>query len=82
MIASPSMPVRFRLQALLDEQNPPITQTAVARASGVSQVTVNAIARNRTEQVSLSTLDKLCAGLSKLLRRRVEPGELLVRGRG
>lgn len=65
------MPVRFRLQALLDAQDPPMSQSELARRSGVSLVTVNAIANNRTKQVSLETLDALSRALS------VEPGELL-----
>jgi DNA-binding Xre family transcriptional regulator len=65
------MPVRFRLQALLDAHDPPMSQSELARRSGVSLVTVNAIANNRTKQVSLETLDALSRALG------VEPGELL-----
>jgi DNA-binding Xre family transcriptional regulator len=65
------MPVRFRLQALLDAYDPPMSQSELARRSGVSLVTVNAIANNRTKQVSLETLDALSRALG------VEPGELL-----
>jgi DNA-binding Xre family transcriptional regulator len=39
----------------------------------VSLVTINAIANNRTSQVSLKTLDALAKAL------KVEPGELLER---
>lgn len=81
MIASAPMTVRFRLDKLLAEQVPPISQLEVARRSGLSQVTVNGIAKNRTGQVSLDTLDKLCAALTKLVGRKVEPGDLLERGR-
>lgn len=76
------MTVRFRLDKLLARAEPPISQLEVARRSGVSVVTVNAIAKNRTKQVSLNTLDKICGALTKLLGRKVEPGELLERGKG
>ncbi len=75
------MAVRFRLDKLLADQVPPLSQSEVARKSGVSLVTVNAISTNRTKQVSLRTLDKLCAGIGRALGRKVEPGELLERGR-
>jgi DNA-binding Xre family transcriptional regulator len=71
--------VRFRLEEILEQAN--LSQLAVANKAGLSQVTVNAVARNRTKQVSLETLDKLCGALTKLLGRKVEPGELLERGR-
>jgi DNA-binding Xre family transcriptional regulator len=66
------MIVRFRLQELLDAHDPPMTQTELARRSGISFVTVNNIANNRTAQVSLKTL----GGLASVLR--VAPGDLLV----
>lgn len=72
--------VRFRLDQILEEAG--VSQLAVADQAGLSQVTVNAVARNRTKQVSLETLDKLCGALTKLLGRKIEPGELLERGRG
>lgn len=53
-----------------------MSQTELARLSGVSLVTVNAMTRNRTKHVSLETLDKFCAAL------KCEPGELLARKRG
>jgi DNA-binding Xre family transcriptional regulator len=64
------MPTRFRLQALLDAHDPPMSQSELARRSGVSLVTVNGIANNRTRQVSLETLDRLSRALD------VGPGEL------
>lgn len=64
------MPVRFRLQALLDAHDPPMSQSELARRSGISLVTVNGIANNRTKQVSLDTIDRLARAL------QVEPGEL------
>ncbi len=70
------MPVRFRLQEILDSRDPPLSQRALARTSGVSLVTVNAIANNRTARVDLETIDAICGALG------VEPGELFVRGRG
>jgi putative transcriptional regulator len=63
--------VRFRLQQLLDERE--MSQSELARKSGVSFVTVNGMANNRTAQVSLKTLDALCSALG------VPPGELLER---
>lgn len=72
--------VRFRLDQILEEAG--VSQLAVADQAGLSQVTVNAVARNRTKQVSLETLDKLCGALTKLLGQKIEPGELLERGRG
>lgn len=71
--------VRFRLDQILEGAD--LSQLVVADKAGLSQVTVNAVARNRTKQVSLETLDKLCGALTKLLGRKVEPGELLERGR-
>ena len=75
------MPVRFRLDELLSERQPPIGQSELARESGVSFATINGIANNRTGQVSLETLDKLSSALSRLLKRKVEPGELVERAR-
>ena len=65
------MAARFRLAELLERGG--LTQTELARRSGVSLVTINAIANNRTAQVKLDTLDKLARVLG------VEPGELLER---
>jgi putative transcriptional regulator len=62
---------RFRLAELLEEKG--MTQSELARRSGVSQVTVNAIANNRTTRVDLATLDALSLELG------VNPGELLER---
>jgi DNA-binding Xre family transcriptional regulator len=76
----PTSKVRFRLDQILDSQEPAIPQLRVVEKSGLTQVTVNAIARNRTARVDLLTLDRLCTALTKLLGRKVEPGELLERG--
>lgn len=50
-----------------------MTQTELSRRSGVSAVTINGIANNKTTRVDLETLDRLCSALE------VEPGELLER---
>ena len=71
MLGVLSVPVRFRLEEMLDDRE--MSQTELSRLSGVSLVTVNAIKQNRTRQVSLDTLDKLCGAL------KCEPGELLAR---
>ena len=65
------MPVRFRLEEVLGERE--MSQTELARLSGVSLVTVNALTRNRTRQVALDTIDKLCKVL------KCEAGDLLTR---
>lgn len=66
------MSARFCLQRLLDEQVPPMNQSELARNSGVSLVTINAIANNRTTQVHLETLDRIAAALDD-----VAPGDLI-----
>jgi putative transcriptional regulator len=53
-----------------------MSQTELARLSGVSLVTVNAMTQNRTKQFSLLTLDKICGAL------KCQPGDLLERKRG
>ncbi len=65
------MGARFRLQELLD--NAGMSQAALAERSGVSLVTVNKIAGNRSSQVALKTLD----ALSKVLG--CEPGDIIER---
>lgn len=65
------MTARFRLQELLDASA--MSQSELARRSGISLVTVNKIAQNRSNQVSLKTLD----ALSKVLK--CQPGDLLKR---
>lgn len=62
---------RFRLSEILEQVG--MTQTELARRSGVSQVTVNGLARNRTSRVDLATLDALSAVLG------CEPGDLIER---
>jgi DNA-binding Xre family transcriptional regulator len=65
------MAIAFRLRELLERRD--ISQSDFARWSGLSFATINRMCTNATTQVSLETLDKLCAAL------HVEPGELLVR---
>jgi putative transcriptional regulator len=65
------MGARFRLQELLDAAV--MSQSELARQSGVSLVTVNKIAQNRSNQVSLKTLDALSSVL------KCQPGDLLER---
>ncbi len=65
------MTARFRVKELLEAAG--MNQSELARQSGVSLVTINAIANNRTEQVKLETLDRLAEALG------VEPGDLLER---
>lgn len=67
------MPVRFRLHEILEARQPALSQRELARLSGVSPTTINAMVQNKTRQVSLSTLDSLCAVLG------VAPGDLLER---
>jgi DNA-binding Xre family transcriptional regulator len=66
------MKVGFRLQELLDAHDPPMSQSELARRSGISFVTINGIANNRTAMVSLKTLGALASALG------VQPGDLLV----
>jgi len=63
------MTTRFRLADLLAARS--MTQSELARRSGVTFQTVNAICGNRTKGVSLETLDALAAVL------QVEPGALI-----
>lgn len=71
-----ALAVRFRLHDVLRlrrEAGREMTQSELSRRSGVSMTTINAMANNKTAQVSLATLDALCGALG------VEPGELLER---
>jgi transcriptional regulator with XRE-family HTH domain len=61
----------FNLAALLKRLG--ISQSELARRSGVSARTINRLTLNRTAQVSLATLDKIATAL------KVEPGELIGR---
>jgi DNA-binding Xre family transcriptional regulator len=75
------MTARFRLREFIEDRegNPVITQTQLARESGVSFATINRMCTNATEQVSLKTLDSLSTTLSELLGRKVDPGDLIER---
>jgi DNA-binding Xre family transcriptional regulator len=53
------MATRFRLQKFVDARKPRMSQSELARQSGVSFAIVNGIANNRAAQVSLSTRDAL-----------------------
>jgi DNA-binding Xre family transcriptional regulator len=70
------VPTRFRLQDIIDETDPPISQTELARQAGVSFATVNRLCTNATAQVSLATLD----AISRVLG--CEPGDLIERAKG
>lgn len=63
--------VRFRLHEVIEASG--LSQSEVARRSGLSFVTINAISNNRTKQVSLATLDAICEVMG------IEPGELFER---
>src|SRR5688572_17322487 len=71
MHASLHMPVRFRLADAIAVAE--TNQSELARRSGVSIVTINAIANNRTTQVQLKTLDRLSKELG------CNPGDLIER---
>lgn len=60
---------RFRLFEILGAIG--VSQSELSRRSGVSYMTVNGIANNRTTRVDLSTLDKLARAL------HVAPGEII-----
>lgn len=65
------MPTIFWLAEWLERKG--MTQSELARRSGVSFQTVNRMCQNKTEGAVLSTLDRLATVLG------VEPGELIVR---
>ncbi len=64
------MMTRFRLLEELGEQ---MSQSELARQSGVCFATINRMCTNATAQVSLATLDKLSTSLG------VQPGGLITR---
>ena len=67
------MAVRFRLKELLEEAG--MSQSELARRSGVSYPTVNGMVGNGTTRVDLATLDAISKALG------CEPGDLLERER-
>ncbi len=64
-----AMTARFRLLELLEEAG--MSQTDLARSSGISMVTINRMCANKTAQVALKTLDAIANVL------RVDPGDLI-----
>lgn len=67
----PGVTTVFNLSGLLERLG--ISQSELARQSGLSLRTINRLTLNRTAQVSLATLDKIATVL------KVEPGELIAR---
>ena len=65
------MATSFRLREVLERAKPPISQSDIARESGLAFATINRICTNATEQVALETLDKILGALS---RRGVNAG--------
>lgn len=63
------MTVRFRLREILEDRD--MSQSELARLTGVSFVTINRMCMNATEGVTLKTVDALVKAL------KIEPGELL-----
>lgn len=61
----------FSLAALLERAE--ISQSELARRSGVGLRTISRLCRNETAQVSLATLDAIATALD------VAPGDLIVR---
>lgn len=66
---------RFKLEPLLRQHKK--TPLALAEASGLSKTTVYNIVNNKAKAIELQTLDKLMAGLEKLLGRPVRFDEIL-----
>lgn len=71
MATSVAVTTRFRLREALEEAR--LTQSELARRSGVTFVTINRMCANATEGVSLRTLDAIAKVLG------IEPGALLDR---
>lgn len=65
------MGAQFRLGELLEKAG--LSQSELARQSGISFVTINRIVANKTDGVSLKTLDAISQVLG------CEPGDLLER---
>lgn len=66
---------RFKLEPLLRQHKK--TPLALAQASGLSKTTVYNLVNNKAKAVELQTLDKLMAGLERLIGRPVGFGEIL-----
>jgi putative transcriptional regulator len=71
MLGTQEMTARFRLKVLLEEAG--LSQSELARKSGVSYPTINGLVGNKSTRVDLSTLD----AISRVLG--CEPGDLLER---
>lgn len=67
----PLVPTTFCLRELLEKLG--LSQSELARRSGVSFATINRMCTNATSQVSLETLDKLADALG------VAPGDLIAK---
>jgi putative transcriptional regulator len=65
------MPTVFRLAELLERRG--LSQSELARISGVGLRTISRLCHNETATVALNTLDQLATALD------VDPGELIVR---
>ncbi|WP_337868534.1 helix-turn-helix transcriptional regulator [Meiothermus sp.] len=65
----------FKLELLLRQHKK--TPLALAEASGLSKTTVYNLVNNKAKAVELETLDKLMAGLERLLGRPVRFDEIL-----
>ncbi len=70
-----TMAVEWRLGKILAQRASgadPLSQSELARRTGISFTTINAIAQGNTARVDRATLNALCREL------RVTPGDLLV----
>jgi DNA-binding Xre family transcriptional regulator len=65
------MAVRLRVGKLIEAAG--ITQSELARRSGISLVSINAMVSGTPTQIQLESIDKLCGALD------VEPGDLFER---
>lgn len=66
---------QFKLESLLRQHR--TNPLALAEASGLSKTTVYNIVNNKAKAIELQTLDKLMAGLERLLGRPVHFDEIL-----
>lgn len=67
-----TMPTTFRLNEILEARG--LTQSELARRSGVPFVTINRMCSNKNSGAQLATLDKLADALG------VAPGDLIAKG--
>jgi transcriptional regulator with XRE-family HTH domain len=73
-------PTRFRLAAILNRAG--VTQTELARRTGLSFATINRLCTNATAQVSLETLDKIAIELDVPVGDLFETDRRPKRGKG